>query len=296
MIAGSFLEDVFMSVPGTVMVFSKPMRAGFYAYFMGGYGDMFAAGTSYGYVRSVITNITINENCNFQFMPSLRNMTYLYTFGDKISEIDISGTCFLNSECDGFSGAHAIYAFYYRNKLSNNPNPLTLTLLSFGGMGNMAMTFRPFLANMTLGIADPGGVLGSFNFKMYYMPANDSAPLPLSTGTGAGPYINTPYPIGGIKPPTSQNPGYTSPGGADPNAPITTNPFDDLTPGSTPGTQTGTPTETAPYKYYPGTDTGLIDKGLAVANKIGEVAKIIWAPKGSTTGSGEVPITPVSSN
>jgi hypothetical protein len=292
MIAGSFLEDVFMSVPGTVMVFSKPMRAGFYAYFVGGYGDVFAAGTSYGYMRSVITNITINENCNFQFMPSLRNMTYLYTFGDKISEIDISGTCFLNAECDGFSGAHAVYAFYYRNKLSNNPNPLSLTLMSFGGMGNMALTFRPFLANMTLGIADPGGVLGTFSYKLYYMPANDSAPLPLSTGTGAGPYVNTPSPVGGITPPTSQSPGYTSPGGADPNAPIATDPYDGATPGSTPGARPASETEAAPYRYYPGPATGLLDTGLAVANSIGEAVKILWVPSSTTSGSGTVPVTP----
>jgi len=265
MITGSFLEDVFMSVPGTVMVFSKPMRSGYYSYFQGSYRgsvDVFANGSAYGFMRSVITNITINENCNFQFMPSLRNIAYLYTFGDKIAEIDVSGTCFLNPECDGFSGANAVYAFYYRNKLSNNPYPLRLTLMSFASMGGMAMTFSPFLASMTLSLSDPGAALGTFNYKLLYLPANDSSPLPLSTGIGSGPYRNTPNYVGGGRLPVMPTPGAST----EPNMDT---PIDGTGPGTT------QPVTTQPvtswlndmlYKDYPypGKTSGIVPESTLI--------------------------------
>lgn len=171
----ALVPDVFMSVPGSVMVFAKPMASGFFAYMFGNNTarDVFSTGTSYDFTRCILTSISINESANYQFLTTLRNFTYLYSFGDKISSIDVSGIAFLNPECDGVSGIHSAYNFYSRNKVSNNLNPITFSLVSFSAAGRMVKTFKCFLVSGSVAITDPNSMVGNFAFRMFYMPGSE---------------------------------------------------------------------------------------------------------------------------
>lgn len=163
--------DVFMSTPGSVMVMYKGVNSGFHAILQGvDKGDNLSTGSSYDNMRCVITSMNISESSNSQFLTTLRNFTYLYSFGDKISELDIGGVAFLNGDCDGNSGVHGIYDFFSRNKVSNSLRPITFTLVAFSQAKNRARTFKSFLTQANVSIADAGSMLANFSLKMYYMP------------------------------------------------------------------------------------------------------------------------------
>ena len=112
-------------------------------------------------------------------MSTLRNMTYLYSFGDKIAELDVSGIAFLNPECDGESGVHRIYDFILHNKMSSTLKPITLSLISFAkGIKDAGdtITLQAFLGSSNISISDPSSMYAQFSLKMYYMPKSSSTP------------------------------------------------------------------------------------------------------------------------
>jgi len=157
--------DIFMSSPGAVMVLSKRNTSSFYTYIKAK-GNSFIYDTS----RCIVTSITIAESTNYQFMNTLNSYVYLYTFGDKISELDVTGVMFLNGECDGKSGFFSAYDFYDNNKVSKGVTA-EVTLSTMGSVGSLAYTYSPcFLTNMTISITDPSTMIGNFSFKMHYMP------------------------------------------------------------------------------------------------------------------------------
>lgn len=164
--------DVFMSTPGSVMVMYKSVDSGFYVRLQGAVaGDELSSGKAYDSMRCIVTSTTVNESSNFQFLTTLRNFTYLYTFGDKMSELDVGGISFLNPECDGASGVHAIYDFFSRNKVSNSLRPITFTWVSFSrGAAARTRTFKTFLASFNVAITDPAAMFAAFSLKLYYMP------------------------------------------------------------------------------------------------------------------------------
>lgn len=157
--------DVFMSSPGSVMMLSRPSSKLFYASVSGKNGSI-----GYFNNRCIVTGISISEATNHQFMNSLNSYVYLYTFGDRISELDVTGVMFLNGECDGKSGFTGAYDFYDENKVSKGVTA-SVTLTSMGDGPANSITASPcFLTNMTLALNDPSAMLGNFSFKMHYMP------------------------------------------------------------------------------------------------------------------------------
>lgn len=168
--------DVFMSVPGTVMVVvpkTDSASIGFFAHFHVDGGSQFSTsdGSAYNSMRSIISSINISENTNSQFLTSLNKVTYLYTFGDKLAELDVGGLFFLNPECDGVSGFHAVYNFFEANKLStNNIKPIKFVLTARAEMTTTARTFNCFLVSSNFSITDPAAMIGTYSLKLYYMP------------------------------------------------------------------------------------------------------------------------------
>ena len=164
--------DVFNSVPGSVLVSSKIADSGFHARFEVN-GAKLSTQESYATLRSIVTSVSINESSNFQFMQTLKNVAYLYTFGDKISEIDINGIAFINSHCDGNSGFTNISAFFNKYKLSNNGTPIDVSLVSFSkGPKDSSSTksFKAFLGSFNIAITDASVSYAQFSLKLYFMP------------------------------------------------------------------------------------------------------------------------------
>lgn len=170
--------DIFISSPGSVMQGSvsekdKVLTITITADRGGGNNNVVFSSNegAFGTMASVVTGINLNEECNVQFMPSLRNTHYIYTFGEKIGQMSVSGICFLvgcanSATAAATTGFHRVYEFYQAYRISTYNYPLTLTLTSVGGK---TVVFKCFLCSLNQSITDPRQMLGSFNLTMYYI-------------------------------------------------------------------------------------------------------------------------------
>lgn len=82
--------------------------------------------------KSIITNITIAEEGNFQFLHTLGNEIFVYVFGDRIGQFGVSGLSFYDNCGANISsriGISHVLNYYRRLRLANQPNTLLVTIL-----------------------------------------------------------------------------------------------------------------------------------------------------------------------
>lgn len=118
----------------------------------------------------IVTQASINQSGNYQFLHTLQDMLYIYVFGDRISEIQVSGIAFAGS-CSpsavnrfGTSGVSEILTFYKQNKISTRPRPV---LIRFGDQQHV---FQSFLTGCQVEVARPEVALGQFFLRFHAAP------------------------------------------------------------------------------------------------------------------------------
>lgn len=158
-----FDPEVFLSSEGCVAVVSgNAQNAGFIISM-----SSLSADSSYDTLKSIVTSVTMNESVNAQFTPTLDKSLFMYVFGDQVSNLDVSGVCFLAPQKNGVSGITAMKAFYAANKVSTTGAPISVTLSAAGGA---ATSFNAFLVSGMFAANDPQNMLGSFSLKLSYAP------------------------------------------------------------------------------------------------------------------------------
>jgi hypothetical protein len=158
-----FDPSVFLSSEGCVAVLSgNAQNAGFSISV-----SSLSADSAYDNLKSIVTSVTMNESANVQFTPTLDKSIFMYVFGDQISNLDVSGVCFLAPQKNGVSGVAAMKDFYKGNKVSTSGSPVGVTISSGGGPG---LSFNAFLTGGTFAANDPQNMLGSFSLKLSYLP------------------------------------------------------------------------------------------------------------------------------
>ncbi len=109
--------------------------------------------------RSIITQVGLVQNGNFQFLHTINNQIFVYVFGDKMSELRISGLSFAQ-ECDsGSNGADDIFEQYAQNRIAQKAQPLTLTV--------GRTPFTGFLTGSSFNVADPELLLGQWSYQFH---------------------------------------------------------------------------------------------------------------------------------
>jgi hypothetical protein len=79
--------------------------------------------------RVIITAIGYNQMCNVQFLQTLDNAIYVYSFGDRIGEIQVQGLAFAGRACrNGQAGVVDILQYYRNNRLSKSGLPVTVAI------------------------------------------------------------------------------------------------------------------------------------------------------------------------
>lgn len=158
------MPDIFASSPGNVLEFKPGGPALPFQVRVPGFGGFQTH-------KGIITSVGIQQGGNYQFLHTLRNFVYVYVFGERIAELVIGGAMFLNP-CDGEaqdargSGFEKVYEFYERHRISRNPNPLQITI----GAGVGMLSLKSFLVGVAIQAADPASMIGSFSFKLNYLP------------------------------------------------------------------------------------------------------------------------------
>jgi hypothetical protein len=114
----------------------------------------------------IITQAGINQSGNFQFLHTLQDMLYIYVFGDRVSEIQVSGIAFAGicGASGDRSGIAEILDFYRFNKISSRPTPV---LLRFGDQQHV---FQSFLTGCQVEVSRPEINLGQFFLRFHAAP------------------------------------------------------------------------------------------------------------------------------
>jgi len=114
--------------------------------------------TPYDLHTVIITSIGTSQAANFQFMQTLREHIYVYVFGDKVGQLQVTGLMFAGDctrgKSEGFSN---VLKWYNENKISSKENkgkPITITA------GNTH--FTAFLVNVQTSVDRPVEGLGTF--------------------------------------------------------------------------------------------------------------------------------------
>lgn len=78
--------------------------------------------------RSIITQLSLSQEANVQFLHTLGSHIYIYAFGDRIGSVGLGGISF-SGDCDvpGLEQAHGgelMLAWYRRHRVSRRRSPV----------------------------------------------------------------------------------------------------------------------------------------------------------------------------
>lgn len=80
--------------------------------------------------RVIITGVGYNQESNIQFTHTLQNSIFIYSFGDRIGELQIQGIAF-NQLCDSKAsgtGISDLINYYAQNRVAVTGQPLRVTI------------------------------------------------------------------------------------------------------------------------------------------------------------------------
>lgn len=142
-------------------------------------------------MQSIMTSVSIASQGNFQFMHTLRNLIYVYVFGEKIGEIELGGLSFAG-QCNqaGDTGIERLWKYYNRYRIAQRGAPITLAI-------GATLSFQGWLTGVKIGLADTQSGVAQFALRFNFFPGrlitnanntldflNPLPPLPLVLQTG----------------------------------------------------------------------------------------------------------------
>lgn len=154
------MADIFSTVRGSVVAVDGPgvtMRVALEGW------------QGYEGFKSVITGVSLETENGTQFLHTLRDFVYVYTFGERVGQMTVQGLSFAAACEDGegdapqFHGAEYAYAYYLEARASRLTRPVTVTL---GG----DTTFFAFVTGMRLDLDDAESALGKFSIGLKTVP------------------------------------------------------------------------------------------------------------------------------
>lgn len=121
----------------------------------------FTSGTK---LTAPITGFALEQNGNFQFLHTVNDFIYVYSFGDRIGELLVSGIGFAKT-CASANDAKlcGVLDFYNANKMSNVGN-LSVQL------GDCAPPFFAFLTGMRMELQDPRTLVAQWTLRLSVVP------------------------------------------------------------------------------------------------------------------------------
>lgn len=122
--------------------------------------------------RAILTSAGVVQNGNFQFLHTVNDQIFVYVFGDRISELRVSGISFGTYVGENplacypsQAGTMDVFPFYRQKRIAVKAEPL---LVRIGERG----MFRAFLTGMNFEVTDPETMLGQFSYSFHSFPAD----------------------------------------------------------------------------------------------------------------------------
>jgi hypothetical protein len=115
----------------------------------------------------IVTELAIQRHGNFQFLHTLKDLVYVYSFGERIGMIRASGLAFA-SMCEGSTtgGLPVLLDYYEGHRLEMQSRPISIAI----GTSNNGR-FRGFLCEMNVDVARPEARLAQFGLQFHVLPS-----------------------------------------------------------------------------------------------------------------------------
>jgi hypothetical protein len=122
----------------------------------------------------IFTELAIQRHGSFQFMHTLRDLVYVYSFGERVGQIRASGMAFARM-CSGIEGLSTVMDYYENNRLERRADPISIVV-------GTTSRFRGFLTELNTDIARPEARLAQFGMQFHALPTAK----PFTGGGGSG--------------------------------------------------------------------------------------------------------------
>lgn len=138
----------------------------------------------------VITSLGLKLNGNCQFLNTMRDFLYVYSFGDLPADVIISGMAFSTDCADssGLTGVDKLLQYYATNRVSKRQDAVAVAI------GKQAPLYG-FITGMAVDLSDPILMAAGFSMMIKAAPAGGTAAQATSSTIGV--------PAGTINPTTS---------------------------------------------------------------------------------------------
>lgn len=111
---------------------------------------------------AIVTRLTVAQQVNLQFLHTIGGRIYIYTFGDRIGQMTLSGLAF-SCACDHESpGAELMYSWFKDNRASSRQAPVQITI------GQTPI--EGFVVGFSADVVDPGTGLVQWGVTMATLP------------------------------------------------------------------------------------------------------------------------------
>jgi len=137
--------------------------------------DVFAIKVDGVELSAIITGMTLEMSGNYQFLHTVNDFIYFYSFGDRVGQLSVSGIGFVRP-CDGGlvrgDGSKGpimtLYDYYMTNRASKRGGrALSVTI----GSETDIKTFHGFLTGMRLDVNDGSlGTIGYWTLRFDVIP------------------------------------------------------------------------------------------------------------------------------
>jgi hypothetical protein len=148
--------------PGTVMVtkFKYPTSPAVLS--VRSQGREFGGGTRSA--SAILTQVDTSQQVNVQFMPTLADLVYVYSFGDRMGEVTIQGLSFLASCSQGsYQGIEGVFKYYDDNRAVKENRIITVTI-------GKKTTIRGYLTEMRTSQSNTEMRMTNFTLRIAAMP------------------------------------------------------------------------------------------------------------------------------
>lgn len=117
-------------------------------------------------MKAIVTSAGLAAQSNVQFIHTLRDLIYVYVFGERAATLTVSGVIF-GGGCDGGpSGIESVFNYYNTYRISNSGRQVAI---QFGT--SSVGRFNAFLVGApTMAITDPAMNMGQFSFTFQVFP------------------------------------------------------------------------------------------------------------------------------
>ena len=151
--------------------------------------------------KSIITRVVISSRGNYQVLHSLGGQVFIYTFGERVGSVQMSGVS-MDATCEdqtGFLGIERVLRWYNANRIAVRATPMRMLI----GAGT---ALQLYMVGFNCDVTDPIQRVWQYNAEFLLVPAdeqdsgnNDRGSSFAAEDTGPAP---TPVPVAVAAAPT----------------------------------------------------------------------------------------------